>query len=77
MRGDLVVDMERPGKAILFTTGYTQSIDNLHRTRIKPRNRPGTPRPIEINIYENTTPLTINNVARQILALTELDWNNT
>ena len=77
VRGDLVVDIEYPGKAILFTTGCTQSIDNWHRTRIKPRNRPGTPRTIEINIHENTTPLTINNVARQILALTKLDWNNT
>ena len=77
MRGYLVVDIEYPGKSILFTTDCTQSIDNWHRTRIKPRNRPGTPRPIEINIHENTAPLTINNVARQILALTKLDWNNT
>jgi argonaute-like protein implicated in RNA metabolism and viral defense len=77
VRGDLVVDIESPGKAILFTTGCTQSIDNWHRTRIKPRNRPGTPRPIEINIPENTTPLAISVLARQILALTKLDWNNT
>lgn len=77
VRGDLVVDIEYPGKAILFVTGSIQSIDNWHRTMIRPRIRPGTPRPIEINIYENTTPLTINKVARQILALTKLDWNNT
>jgi len=76
-RGDIVIDDEYPGKAILFTTGCTQSIDNWNRVRIKPRNRPGTPRPIEINIQENTTPLTIDKLAQQILALTKLDWNNT
>jgi len=77
VRGDLVVDIEFPGTAVLFTTGCTQSIDNWYRKKIRPRNRPGTPKPIEINAPKNTTPLTINNLALQILALTKLDWNNT
>jgi len=77
VRGDMVVDVEYPSKAILFTTGCAQIIDDLRMTRIKPRNRPGTPRPIEINVQENMTPLTIDKLAWQILALTKLDWNNT
>jgi len=81
VRGDLVVDVEyhSHGRAILFTTGCTQSIDkyNLYGTKIRPRNRPGTPKPIEINVYENTTQLVVSNFAQQILALTKLDWNTT
>ena len=72
VRGDLIIDTENNGRAIFFTTGCVQGDSGL-----KPRNRPGTPKPIEIEIQENTTPYDPKAFAYQILALTKLDWNTT
>jgi len=72
VRGDLVLDKEIANRAILFTTGCTQSDRGIQK-----RGRPGTPRPLELEIEENTTPYTPRDFAKQILALTKLNWNTT
>jgi len=73
VRGDLVLDGELSNRAILFTTGYTQSDDQGMRRR----SRPGTPKPLELEVGENTTPYSVRDFAGQILGLTKLDWNTT
>jgi argonaute-like protein implicated in RNA metabolism and viral defense len=37
----------------------------------------GTPKPLEINLEINNTQYSISEIAKQILALTKLDWNTT
>ncbi|MGC8988310.1 hypothetical protein [Infirmifilum sp.] len=73
LRGDLVLDGELSNRAILFTTGYTQSDDR----GIRRRGKPGTPKPLELEVGENTTPYSVRDFAGQILGLTKLDWNTT
>lgn len=72
VRGDLLVDVENNDRVILFTTGCVQEGNNL-----KPRTRPGTPRPLELEIEANTSPFGPRELAEQILSLTKLDWNTT
>lgn len=72
VRGDLVLDKESNNRAILFTTGCTQSEQGIQR-----RNRPGSPKPLELEIEGNTTPYSAKDFAGQILGLTKLDWNTT
>ena len=72
VRGDLILDNEFKNRAILFTTGCIQS-----EQKILPRSKPGTPRPIELEIAENTTPFSPRDCAEQVLGLTKLDWNTT
>ena len=71
-RGDLILDRENPNRAILFTTGCIRI-----RDRIKLRTRPGTPRAIELEIEQNISSFDVESLAKQILALTKLDWNTT
>ena len=72
VRGDLILDKEIGNRAILFTTGCTQLDHGVQR-----RSRPGTPRPLELEIEENVTPYTVKDFAKQVFALTKLDWNTT
>jgi len=72
IRGDLLLDQEIPNRAIFFTTGCTQSDKG-----IKLRKRPGTPRPLELEIEDNTSPFDTKEIASHILSLTKLDWNTT
>jgi len=72
VRGDLVLDKELNNRAILFTTGCTQGDRGTQR-----RGKPGTPRPLELEVEENTTPYSVRDFARQVLGLTKLDWNTT
>ena len=37
----------------------------------------GTPKPLELDVIENTGQLNAGTVAYQVLALTKLDWNTT
>jgi len=71
VRGDLVLDKELD-RAILFTTGYVQGNQDIHR-----RDKPGAPKPLELEIKKNTTPYSIRDLAKQIFGLTKLDWNTT
>ena len=72
VRGDLILDNELRNRAILFTTGCIQSEQKILR-----RSKPGTPRPIELEIEKNTTPFNPRDCAEQVLGLTKLDWNTT
>ena len=72
VRGDLILDKELGNRAILFTTGCVQSDDGLRK-----RGKPGTPRPLELEVETNTTPYNIKDFAKQVLGLTKLDWNTT
>mgnify|MGYP001772981659 FL=1 len=69
VRGDLILDMELRDRAILFTTGCVQGAQN--------RAKPGTPKPLELEVEGNTTPYSAEDFAGQVLALTKLDWNTT
>ena len=72
VRGDLILDTELNNRAILFTTGCTQSDYGIQK-----RGRPGTPRPLELEVEENTTPYSVEDFAKQVFGLTKLDWNTT
>ena len=72
VRGDILLDMENRDRVILFTTGCVQENNNL-----RPRTRPGTPRPLELEIETNTSPFRPRELAEQVLSLTKLDWNTT
>lgn len=72
VRGDLIIDKELSNRAILFTTGCTQGDQGIQK-----RSKPGTPRPLELEVEENTTPYSIRDFAQQVLGLTKLDWNTT
>ena len=72
VRGDLILDNEFKNRAILFTTGCIQGKQKILR-----RSKPGTPRPIELEIEENTTSFSPKDFAEHVLGLTKLDWNTT
>ncbi|HDJ89563.1 MAG TPA: hypothetical protein ENG40_02590 [Thermoprotei archaeon] len=66
-RGVLLLNQDINNKHILFTTGRTNN----------QRKKLGTPKPLELFIYENNSPLNGIDIAQQALALTKLDWNTT
>jgi len=66
-RGLLLVNQDLNNKHILFTTGRTNSS----------RRKLGTPKPLELYVYENNSPLNATEISEQVLALTKLDWNTT
>ena len=73
-RGTLLIDKtsilrKRHWRGILFTTGRLPGR--------KRRGRLGTPRPLELDVVENESPLGLTDIASQVLALTKLDWNTT
>jgi hypothetical protein len=72
VRGDLVLDKELKYRAILFTTGCMQSEQGIQK-----KDKPGTPRPLELEVEENTTPYSVRDFSNQVLGLTKLDWNTT
>jgi len=67
-RGDLILDKEISNRAIFFTTGSSQDSQ---------RTKPGTPKPLELEVEENNTSFNIIDFSKQILSLTKLDWNTT
>jgi len=70
-RGMALVDKFRQNnwRIILFTTG------RLLKSSV--RRKLGTPKPLELDVIENTGQLNAGTVAYQVLALTKLDWNTT
>ncbi|MHA1833757.1 MAG: hypothetical protein ACTSV7_07180, partial [Candidatus Baldrarchaeia archaeon] len=73
-RGTVIFDSDRKNKFFVLTTG--NAIVEKHKPP-KAITKIGTPRPIEINIEENTSHYKLREIAKQMLLLTKLDWNTT
>jgi hypothetical protein len=71
VRGTIIYDSMN--RAILSTTGHAI----IGKQKMKKWSGIGTPKPLEINLEINNTQYNINDLAKQILALTKLDWNTT
>jgi hypothetical protein len=69
IRGTIIYDSIN--RAILNTTGHAVI------GKIKKWSGMGTPKPLEIKFEINKTQYSISEIAKQILALTKLDWNTT
>jgi len=70
-RGMALIDRTRQNnwRIILFTTGRP--------LKLNVRKKLGTPKPLELDVVENTAQLSAGVVAYQVFALTKLDWNTT
>jgi hypothetical protein len=71
IRGTIIYDSMN--RAILNTTGHAV----VGKEKMKKWSGIGTPKPLEINLEINNTQYSISEIAKQILALTKLDWNTT
>jgi hypothetical protein len=71
IRGTIIYDSIN--RAILNTTGHAV----IDMKKVKKWSGIGTPKPLEIKTEINKTQYSISEIAKQILALTKLDWNTT